>query len=216
MERIISPSILAADFGDLKSECEMINRSDARWVHIDVMDGVFVPNISFGFPVIEAVRRHCTKLMDVHIMIVNPEKYVRRFAEAGARMLTFHYEATADPAGVIRLIRAEGIKVGITINPDVPVDKLRPFIADVDMVLLMTVFAGYGGQKFIPESFERLRALAGMRDELNPSCMIQVDGGVGASNASQLYECGANVLVAGSSVFNAADPSAMIRQLLDA
>ncbi|ODT55060.1 MAG: ribulose-phosphate 3-epimerase [Paludibacter sp. 47-17] len=216
MERIISPSILAADFGDLKSECEMINRSDARWVHIDVMDGVFVPNISFGFPVIEAVRRHCTKLMDVHIMIVNPEKYVRRFAEAGARMLTFHYEATADPAVVIRLIRAEGIKVGITINPDVPVDKLRPFIADVDMVLLMTVFAGYGGQKFIPESFERLRALAGMRDELNPSCMIQVDGGVGASNASQLYECGANVLVAGSSVFNAADPPAMIRQLLDA
>jgi ribulose-phosphate 3-epimerase len=216
MERIISPSLLAADFGDLKPAFEMINQSDAQWVHIDVMDGVFVPNISFGFPVVDAVRRYCTKLMDVHLMIVSPEKYVHRFAEAGARMITFHYEATDNPAEVIRMIRAEGIGVGITINPDVPVEKLRPFIADVDMVLLMTVFAGYGGQKFIPESFERIRELAVMRDELNPACMIQVDGGVGASNASQLYECGANVLVAGSSVFKAADPPAMIRQLLDA
>lgn len=216
MERIISPSILAADFGNLKSECEMINRSDARWVHIDVMDGVFVPNISFGFPVIEAVRQHCTKFMDVHIMIVNPEKYVKRFADAGARMLTFHYEATANPAEVIRLIRAEGIKVGITINPDIAVEKLRPFIAGVDMVLLMSVFAGYGGQKFIPESYDRIRELKRMCDELNPGCLIQVDGGVGAANAAQLYKSGANVLVAGSSVFNAPDPPAMIRQLLDA
>lgn len=216
MERIISPSILAADFGNLKSECEMINQSDAQWVHIDVMDGVFVPNISFGFPVIDAVRRHCTKFMDVHIMIVNPEKYVKRFADAGARMLTFHYEATANPAEVISLIRAEGIRVGITINPDIPVEKLRPFIAGVDMVLLMSVFAGYGGQKFIPESYDRIRELKRMCDELNPECLIQVDGGVGAANAAQLYESGANVLVAGSSVFNAPDPPAMIRQLLDA
>ena len=216
MERIISPSILAADFGNLKSECEMINQSDAQWVHIDVMDGVFVPNISFGFPVIDAVRRHCTKFMDVHIMIVNPEKYVKRFADAGARMLTFHYDATANPAEVISLIRAEGIRVGITINPDIPVEKLRPFIAGVDMVLLMSVFAGYGGQKFIPESYDRIRELKRMCDELNPECLIQVDGGVGAANAAQLYESGANVLVAGSSVFNAPDPPAMIRQLLDA
>jgi len=216
MQRIISPSILAADFGNLRSECEMINRSDAQWVHIDVMDGVFVPNISFGFPVIEAVRRYCTKILDVHIMIVHPEKYVKRFAQAGARMLTFHYEAAENPAEVIRMIREEGISVGITINPDIPVEKLRPFIAGVDMVLLMSVFAGYGGQKFIPESYNRIRELKQLCEELNPGCMIQIDGGVGASNAAQLYECGANVLVAGSAVFNAPDPPAMIRQLLDA
>lgn len=216
MERIISPSLLAADFGNLKSECEMINSSDAQWIHIDVMDGVFVPNISFGFPVLEAVRKHCTRLLDVHIMIVHPENYVQRFARAGAQMLTFHYEAAENPAAVIRLIREEGIMAGITINPDVPVEKLRPFIASVDMVLLMSVFAGYGGQQFIPESYDRVRELKKMCDELNPACLIQVDGGVSASNAAQLFECGATVLVAGSAVFNAPDPPAMIRQLLNA
>jgi ribulose-phosphate 3-epimerase len=216
MDRIISPSILAADFGNLKSECEMLNRSDARWVHIDVMDGVFVPNISFGFPVLEAVKKYCKCLTDVHIMIVNPEKYVQRFAAAGAQMLTFHYEATDDPAAVIAMIRKEGIMAGITINPDIPVEKLRPFIAQVDMVLLMSVFAGYGGQKFIPESYDRIRELKKMCDELNPSCRIQVDGGVSASNAAMLYECGASVLVAGSAVFNAPDPPGMIRELLNA
>jgi ribulose-phosphate 3-epimerase len=216
MKRIISPSILSADFSDLKSECAMINSSEAEWVHIDVMDGVFVPNISFGFPVIEAVRRHCNKMMDVHIMIVNPEKYVKRFADAGAGMLTFHYEAAADPAEVIRMIRSEGIMVGITINPDVEVEKLRPYIADVDMVLLMTVFAGYGGQQFIEESYERIAHLKSMVIELNPDCLIQVDGGVGAANAGKLFECGVDVLVAGSSVFKAEDPRAVIHQLLNA
>jgi len=214
MQRIISPSILAADFGDLKSACEMINQSEADWIHVDVMDGVFVPNISFGFPVIDAIRRHCRKFMDVHIMIVHPEKYVKRFADAGARMLTFHFEAAEDPAAVIGLIRNEGIMVGITINPDIPVEKLRPFIADVDMVLLMSVFAGYGGQKFIPESYDRIRELKKMIDVLNPKCIIQVDGGVSDANALQLYEAGADVLVAGSSVFGAPDPKAMIHQLL--
>ena len=214
MERVISPSILAADFGNLKLECEMINQSEAKWVHVDVMDGVFVPNISFGFPVIDAIRMHCNKFLDVHIMIVHPEKYVKRFAQAGAQMLTFHYEAAEDPSAVIRMIRDEGMMAGITINPDVPVEKLRPYIKEVDMVLLMSVFAGYGGQKFIPESYERIAAVKEMTRELNPDCMIQVDGGVGASNARQLFESGADVLVAGSSVFGAPDPKAMIRQLL--
>ena len=214
MTKIISPSILAADFGNLQSICEMINRSRAEWIHIDVMDGVFVPNISFGFPVLEAVKRHCRKLIDVHIMIVHPEKYVKRFAEAGAEMLTFHYEAAENPQQVIDLIRAEGIKVGITVNPDVPVSALAPYIDQVDMVLLMSVFAGYGGQKFIEETYARIDELKALIDSKNPDCLIEIDGGVNLENAPQLFRHGANVLVAGSTVFNAPDPEKMIVELL--
>lgn len=215
MTKIISPSILAADFGNLQAMCEMINRSRAEWIHIDVMDGVFVPNISFGFPVLEAVKKHCRKLIDVHIMIVHPEKYVKRFAEAGAEMLTFHYEAAENPQQVIDLIRAEGIKVGITVNPDVPVSALEPYIDQVDMVLLMSVFAGYGGQKFMEETYARVDELKALIDSKNPDCLIEIDGGVNLENAPKLFRHGANVLVAGSTVFNAPDPEKMIVDLLE-
>jgi ribulose-phosphate 3-epimerase len=215
MTKIISPSILAADFGNLQAMCEMINRSRAEWVHIDVMDGVFVPNISFGFPVLEAVKKHCRKLIDVHIMIVHPEKYVKRFAQAGAEMLTFHYEAAENPQQVIDLIRTEGIKVGITVNPDVPVSALAPYIDQVDMVLLMSVFAGYGGQKFMEETYARIDELKALIDSKNPDCLIEIDGGVNLENAPKLFRHGANVLVAGSTVFNAPDPEKMIVELLE-
>lgn len=216
MTKIISPSILAADFGNLQAMAQMINNSEAEWLHFDVMDGVFVPNISFGFPVMEVVKKHCHKMLDVHIMIVHPEKYVQRFAKAGAGMLTFHYEATENPQEVIDLIRAEGIKVGITINPDVSVKVLEPYIDKVDMVLLMSVFAGYGGQKFIEETYSRIDELKEMIDRLNAACLIEIDGGVTLENAAKLYEHGVDVLVAGSTVFNAPDPLKMIVDLKNA
>lgn len=214
MTRIISPSILSADFAHLYNDIQMVNESEAEWIHLDVMDGVFVPNISFGFPVVSAVKKHSRKWLDVHIMIVHPEKYVNRFAEAGANMLTFHYEAAQNPEKVIDSIRQTGMKVGITINPDVPVSVLEPYVSQVDMVLLMTVFAGYGGQKFIPESFQRIAELQTFIQKSNPQCLIQVDGGVTLENASALFNAGVNVLVAGSTVFNAENPKEVIYRLL--
>jgi ribulose-phosphate 3-epimerase len=214
MTKIISPSMLSADFGNLQAMCEMINQSKAEWLHFDVMDGVFVPNISFGFPVIESVKKHCRKMLDVHIMIVQPEKYVQRFAKAGAGMLTFHYEATENPQQVIDLIRAEGIQVGISINPDVPVSALESYIKEVDMVLLMSVFAGFGGQKFIEDTYNRIDELKKLIELHNPNCLIEIDGGVNLDNAPKLFEHGVNVLVAGSTVFNANDPKLMIEDLL--
>ena len=214
MTKIISPSLLSADFGNLEAACKMINASEAEWLHIDVMDGVFVPNISFGFPVLEAVNKYCNKPLDVHLMIVHPEKYISRFAKAGADILTFHYETVENPLEIIELIKSEGIKVGITINPDVPVSVLEPYVDKVDLVLLMTVFAGYGGQKFIEDSYARIAELREMIKRKNAHCVIEVDGGVNVQNAQQLFDSGVNVLVAGSAVFNADNPIETIRTML--
>ncbi len=214
MTKIISPSLLSADFGNLEAACKMINASEAEWLHIDVMDGVFVPNISFGFPVLEAVNKYCNKPLDVHLMIVHPEKYITRFAKAGADILTFHYETVENPLEIIEMIKSEGIKVGITINPDLPVSVLEPYVDKVDLVLLMTVFAGYGGQKFIEESYARIAELREMIERKNAHCVIEVDGGVNVQNAQQLFDSGVNVLVAGSAVFNADNPIETIHNML--
>ena len=214
MERVIAPSILAADFGHLQRDVEMINRSEAAWIHVDVMDGVFVPNLSFGFPVLRAVRKATEKVVDVHLMITEPERYVARFAHDGADWVTFHLEATEDSMHCAHLIRESGAKVGISIKPATPVERLREVLSEVDMVLVMSVEPGFGGQKFIPETLDRIRALRTMADALNPTLLIEVDGGISSENAHLLYEAGANVLVAGSSVFRAAQPEEEIHQML--
>lgn len=216
MRRMIAPSVLAADFGHLERDVQMVDRSEAAWVHVDVMDGCFVPNISFGFPVLRAVRRATQKPLDVHLMIIEPERYIARFAHDGADWVTFHLEATEDALHCVHLIRESGAKVGVSIKPKTPVESLRPILGDVDMVLVMSVEPGFGGQKFIPESLDRIRELRRMAEELNPELLIEVDGGISSENAHLLYEAGANVLVAGSSVFKAENPEAEIRAMLHA
>ncbi|MBR5136246.1 MAG: ribulose-phosphate 3-epimerase [Rikenellaceae bacterium] len=216
MERIISPSMLSADFGNLDRDTRMIDRSAAQWIHIDVMDGVFVPNISFGFPVMKPIRKASDKVLDVHLMIVEPEKYVAQFAEAGADIVTFHYEATQTPREAIRLIRESGAKVGISIKPKTPVEVLRELLPKVDLVLIMSVEPGFGGQSFIEGSTDKVRELRKMIDEAGLDVTIEIDGGVSAANAGELYEAGCDALVAGSAVFKAADPEAEILKILNA
>ena len=216
MKRIIAPSVLSADFGHLERDVKMVTRSVAEWVHVDVMDGVFVPNISFGFPVLSAIRKATDKVVDVHLMITEPERYVARFAAAGADWVTFHLEATEQVSECIRLIRERGAKVGISIKPKTPVESLREWISQIDMVLVMSVEPGFGGQQFIPESLDRIREVRLMAEQLNPNLIIEVDGGISSANAALLYEAGANALVAGSSVFKAANPELEIEQMLNA
>jgi len=214
---LIAPSLLAADFLHLEKDVETVN-SHADIFHLDVMDGSFVPNISFGFPVVSAVAEIARKPLDVHLMIVNPEKYVERFAKAGASFISFHYEAVGSASGeLLSRIKSLGVKAGIAINPDCPVEDIFPYLLQADFVLIMSVFAGFGGQKFIPESLERISKVKAEleRMELN-DVAIEVDGGVGPANARALKDAGASMLVAGSSVFKAPDPAAAIKAMREA
>lgn len=211
--RYIAPSLLSADFGHLKEQIEMINRSEADFLHVDVMDGVFVPNISFGFPIMEVLREYSIKPLDVHLMITHPERYVERFVDAGAYSVGFHLEAVDDPLPIISLIRQKGAHTCLTINPDIDVLRLIPYLQEVDMVLLMSVFAGFGGQKFIPQTLEKVSFIKQEIVKRSLPTLIEVDGGVNADNAPLLFQAGADVLVAGSSVFKAHDPLQAIHQL---
>lgn len=210
----IAPSMLSADFLHLDKDVEMVNEY-ADLFHLDIMDGTFVPNISFGFPVVEAIAKKARKPLDVHLMIVHPEKYVERFAKAGAAYISFHYEAALeDSEAIIGQIQSLGVKAGIVINPDCPVEKIFPYLPKVDFVLIMSVFAGFGGQKFIPESLDRVRAIRAQLDRLGRKDVpIEIDGGVGPANAAEIIRAGAEILVAGSSVFKSENPGETIQAL---
>ena len=216
MRRIVAPSILSADFGNLERDIKMIDHSEAEWVHIDVMDGVFVPNISFGFPVMKPVRKATSKVLDVHLMIVEPEKYVRRFAEAGADYVTFHHEACADPLATIAEIKSAGAKAGVSVKPATPVEEVFPYLSELDMVLIMSVEPGFGGQSFMPHSLDKARALRKEIAEKGYNCLIEIDGGITPNNAGEVYGAGIDVIVAGSSVFNSENPEQAIIDILNA
>ena len=213
MSTLVSPSLLAADFLNLRKDVEMINESDADWLHLDIMDGVFVPNISFGFPVIEAVAKICRKPLDVHYMITQPERYILQTAKAGAMMMNVHYEACTHLHRTIAAIKDTGMKAGVTLNPHTPVCLLEDILQDVDLVMLMSVNPGYGGQHFIPHSVEKVARLREMIDRKGLQTLIEVDGGVNLETGKQLLEVGADVLVAGNFVFKSPDPKQIIHEL---
>lgn len=210
---LIAPSILAADFGILKQECAMVNQSQADWFHLDIMDGVFVPNISFGTPVIKAIAREAKKPLDIHLMIVNPDRYLDLFIDLGARVLTVHYEACNHLHRVINHISSKGVKVGVAINPHTNVSLLQDIIHEIDLVCLMSVNPGFGGQKFIESTYRKVQQTKSLIDQYNSTTLIEVDGGVTNSNARKLIDSGADVLVAGSYVFSSSDPLHTIQQL---
>jgi ribulose-phosphate 3-epimerase len=213
---IIAPSLLAADFLNLGKACEMLNESEAAWFHLDVMDGSFVPNISYGLPIIEQIKKTTTKVLDVHLMIVHPEKYIADFKKAGADVLTVHYEACPHLHSTLQQIKAQGMKAGVALNPHTSVDLLKDVIKDIDVVCVMSVNPGFGGQKFIEHTYEKVLALKQIIINAGATTLIEIDGGVTEHNASALVKAGADVLVAGTTVFKAADPMAMIVTLKNA
>lgn len=213
MKHLIAPSVLSADFANLQRDIEMINASAADWFHVDVMDGVFVPNISFGFPVMAAIQQYATKPLDVHLMIVNPDQYIERFAAAGATVITVHYEACVHLHRTVQAIHAAGCKAGVAINPHTPVALLKDILGDLDLVLVMSVNPGFGGQQFIPNTLNKLRELKALASNLNPDLIIEVDGGVGIHNLAELIQAGTDAFVAGNAIFGAASPTEMIAQM---
>jgi ribulose-phosphate 3-epimerase len=210
---IIAPSLLAADFLELGKACHMLNASEAEWFHLDVMDGVFVPNISYGLPIIEQIKKTTSKEMDVHLMIVQPEKYIPAFKQAGATILTVHYEACPHLHSTLQQIKAQGMKAGVALNPHTPIDVLKDIIFDIDVVCIMSVNPGFGGQKFIEHTYEKVKALKQLIVQHNASTLIEIDGGVTLENAAALVAAGADVLVAGTTVFKATNPIQMIASL---
>ena len=209
----VSPSILAADFGNIERECNLIDKSDADWFHLDVMDGIFVPNISFGMPVVKAIRQMTSKPLDVHLMITEPERYIEKFIDLGSDIISFHIEATNKLEENISLIKSKNIKAGIAINPDTPISELKDIISKIDLVCLMGVHPGFAGQKFIDKTLGRLKELKDLIGSSNSKTLIEVDGGVKADNYMKLRSLGADVLVAGSYIFNAEDYNKVIRKL---
>lgn len=214
MQRIISPSVLSADFLNLGKDIEMLNNSSAQWIHCDIMDGVFVPNISFGFPVIKAIRSMTSKILDVHLMIVQPERYINDFIDAGADVLTLHYEAVTHLNRAVSAIKEKGVMAGVSLNPHTPVSVLEEILPFLDLVLIMSVNPGYGGQKFINGTVEKVKKLNELKQKLNPSLVIQLDGGVNSSNSLELYSAGVNSLVAGNAVFSSDNPILEIEKIL--
>ncbi|MBQ9079879.1 MAG: ribulose-phosphate 3-epimerase [Clostridia bacterium] len=214
MKYYISPSLLAADFTRLGDEVKKIERGGAAMLHLDVMDGTFVPNISFGLPVIESLRPISSLIFDVHLMITEPHRYIERFAEAGADIITFHYESNSDVASTIELIKKAGKRVSLSISPDTPAEAIFPYLSELDMVLVMTVYPGFGGQKLIPATLQKVKALRDYITEHSLSVNIEVDGGISPANVADVARAGANVIVAGSSVFHADDPTAAISAML--